>query len=78
MTYFITFKSNLFKFRICSKDRKSLANGLSPGIEEQSEYFDATENIKDKRQEQDDDDSGVDNASQVLRETSVIYHNPCF
>ncbi|KAK5638120.1 hypothetical protein RI129_012415 [Pyrocoelia pectoralis] len=51
-------------------ERKSLPNGLSPGMEEQSEYFDATENIKDKRQEQEDDDSGVDNASQVLRETS--------
>ncbi|KAF2881435.1 hypothetical protein ILUMI_24721 [Ignelater luminosus] len=54
-----------------SKEKKSMANGLSPGIEEQSEYFDATENFKDKRQEQEDDDSGVDNASQVLRETSV-------
>lgn len=50
-----------------------MANGLSPGIEEQSEYFDATENplFKDKRQEQDDEDSGVDNASQILRERSV-------
>ncbi|XP_031331385.1 tau-tubulin kinase homolog Asator isoform X2 [Photinus pyralis] len=52
-------------------ERKSLANGISPGMEEQSEYFDATENIKDKRPEQEDDYSGVDNASQVLRETSV-------
>lgn len=54
--------------------RRSVANGLSPGVEEQSEYFDATENplIKDKqRQEQDDEDSGVDNASQILRENSV-------
>uniref|UniRef100_A0A6P7G2R2 Uncharacterized protein LOC114333623 isoform X2 n=1 Tax=Diabrotica virgifera virgifera TaxID=50390 RepID=A0A6P7G2R2_DIAVI len=51
----------------------SIANGLSPGMDEQSEYYDATENpiIKDKRQEQDDEDSGVDNASQILRETSV-------
>ncbi|KAF5284207.1 hypothetical protein FQR65_LT00207 [Abscondita terminalis] len=46
--------------------RKSLANG----VEEQSEYFDATENFN-KRHEQEDDDSGVDNASQVLRESSV-------
>lgn len=52
-------------------ERKSLANGLSPGMEEQSEYFDASENIKDKRPEQEDDYSGVDNASQALRETSV-------
>lgn len=46
---------------------------MSPGVEEQSEYFDATENplFKDKRPEQDDEDSGVDNASQILRETSV-------
>ncbi|KAK4878012.1 hypothetical protein RN001_010518 [Aquatica leii] len=49
--------------------RKPLANGVSPGIEEQSEYFDATENFK--RHEQEDEDSGVDNASQVLRESSV-------
>ncbi|KAK9746295.1 Protein kinase domain [Popillia japonica] len=56
-----------------SKERKSVANGLSPGIEEQSEYFDATENplFKDKKQEQDDEDSGVDNASQILRERST-------
>lgn len=56
-----------------SKERKSVANGLSPGIEEQSEYFDATENplFKDKRQDLDDEDSGVDNASQILRESSV-------
>ncbi|KAL3270773.1 hypothetical protein HHI36_021299 [Cryptolaemus montrouzieri] len=53
-----------------SKDKRSLANGLSPGIEEQSEYFDATENPKEKRLEQDDEDSGVDNASQILRELS--------
>ncbi|KAJ8916696.1 hypothetical protein NQ315_000341 [Exocentrus adspersus] len=56
------------------KEKRSIANGLSPGIEEQSEYFDATENpmIKDKqRQEQDDEDSGVDNASQILRESST-------
>lgn len=51
-------------------------NGLSPGIEEQSEYFDATEHplktIKDKRPE-DDEDSGVDNASQILRDSSVSF-----
>lgn len=60
---------------ICSRERRS--NGLSPGGEEQSEYFDATENpaIKDKRHEQDDEDSGVDNASQILRETSVSLGN---
>lgn len=62
-----------------NKEKKSVANGLSPGIEEQSEYFDATENplFKDKKQEQDDEDSGVDNASQILRERSVslIYLN---
>lgn len=42
-------------------------------MEEQSEYFDATENptLKDKRHELDDEDSGVDNASQILRESSV-------
>nr|XP_022907207.1 uncharacterized protein LOC111418777 [Onthophagus taurus] len=53
--------------------KRSVANGLSPGVEEQSEYFDATENplIKDKKPEVDDEDSGVDNASQILRETSV-------
>lgn len=58
-----------------SRERKSVANGLSPGMEEQSEYFDATENplFKDKRQEQDDEDSGVDNASQILRESSVRF-----
>ncbi|KRT85435.1 hypothetical protein AMK59_895, partial [Oryctes borbonicus] len=56
-----------------SKEKRSVANGLSPGIEEQSEYFDATENplFKDKKQEQDDEDSGVDNASQILRERST-------
>lgn len=59
------------KISLYSKEKKSIINGLSPGIEEQSEYFDATENIKDKRQEQEDDDSGVDNASQLLRESSV-------
>lgn len=50
-----------------------MANGISPGMDEQSEYFDATENptLKDKRQEQEDEDSGVDNASQILRESSV-------
>ncbi|KAJ8958453.1 hypothetical protein NQ318_002240 [Aromia moschata] len=55
------------------KEKRSIANGLSPGIDEQSEYFDATENptLKDKRQEQDDEDSGVDNASQILRESST-------
>ncbi|XP_023029488.1 tau-tubulin kinase asator isoform X3 [Leptinotarsa decemlineata] len=55
------------------KEKRSIANGLSPGMDEQSEYFDATENpmIKDKRQEQDDEDSGVDNASQILRESST-------
>lgn len=42
-------------------------------MDEQSEYFDATENptLKEKRQEQDDEDSGVDNVSQILRESSV-------
>lgn len=56
-----------------SREKRSIVNGLSPGMDEQSEYFDATENptIKDKRQEQDDEDSGVDNASQILRESSV-------
>ncbi|GJQ75439.1 hypothetical protein Trydic_g23606 [Trypoxylus dichotomus] len=56
-----------------SKEKKSVANGLSPGIEEQSEYFDATENplFRDKKLEQDDEDSGVDNASQILRERST-------
>ncbi|CAH0549592.1 unnamed protein product [Brassicogethes aeneus] len=58
-----------------SRDKKSLANGLSPGgVEEQSEYFDATDNPVlrgDKRHECDDEDSGVDNASQILRESSV-------
>lgn len=60
-------------FDVIYSSREKRANGLSPGVEEQSEYFDATENpaIKDKRQEQDDEDSGVDNASQILRETSV-------
>lgn len=55
------------------RERKTLANGLSPGLEEQSEYFDATENPahKDKRHDQDDEDSGVDNASQILRESST-------
>lgn len=50
-----------------------MANGISPGLDEQSEYFDATENptVKDKRQELEDEDSGVDNASQILRESSV-------
>lgn len=64
----------LLRVLLSSKEtRRSVANGLSPGFEEQSEYFDATENplFKDKRQEQDDEDSGVDNASQILRETSV-------
>lgn len=44
-------------------------------MEEQSEYFDATENpiLKDKRHELDDEDSGVDNASQILRESSVKF-----
>lgn len=57
----------------CSKEKRTVANGLSPGIDEQSEYFDATENplFKDKKPEQDDEDSGVDNASQILRESSV-------
>lgn len=53
-----------------------MANGLSPGgLEEQSEYFDATDNpvLRDKRHECDDEDSGVDNASQILRESSVSY-----
>ncbi|XP_025834848.1 tau-tubulin kinase homolog Asator isoform X3 [Agrilus planipennis] len=56
-----------------SKEKRSVANGISPGLEEQSEYFDASEDplLKDKRQEQEDEDSGVDNASQNLRETSV-------
>ena len=44
-------------------------------MDEQSEYYDATENPtqKDKRTaaEQDDEDSGVDNVSQILRESSV-------
>ncbi|KAG5884734.1 hypothetical protein JTB14_037764 [Gonioctena quinquepunctata] len=55
------------------KEKRSIANGLSPGMDDQSVYFDATENptLKDKRQEQDDEDSGVDNASQILRETST-------
>lgn len=49
-------------------------------MDEHSEYFDATENptIKDKRQEQEDEDSGVDNASQNLRESSVsnyVFHH---
>lgn len=46
-------------------------------MDEQSEYYDATENplLKDKRQDQDDEDSGVDNASQILRETSVSSFN---
>lgn len=58
---------------VFSKEKRSVANGISPGMEEQSEYFDATENplFKDKRPEQDDEDSGVDNASQILRESSV-------
>lgn len=58
-----------------SKEKRSVANGISPGMEEQSEYFDATENplYKDKRQEFDDEDSGVDNASQILRESSVSW-----
>lgn len=70
----------LLRVLLSSKEtRRSVANGLSPGFEEQSEYFDATENplFKDKRQEQDDEDSGVDNASQILRETSVSYFS-CF
>ncbi|XP_044762632.1 tau-tubulin kinase homolog Asator isoform X2 [Coccinella septempunctata] len=54
-----------------SREKRSLANGLSPGLEEQSEYFDATENPKEKRLEPDDEDSGVDNASQILRELST-------
>nr|CAH7745120.1 unnamed protein product [Callosobruchus chinensis] len=56
-----------------NKEKSRIANGLSPGMDEKSEYFDATENpaVKDKRQqEQDDEDSGVDNASQILRESS--------
>ncbi|KAL1502447.1 hypothetical protein ABEB36_007588 [Hypothenemus hampei] len=55
------------------REKRSIANGLSPGLEEQSEYFDATENpiLKDKRHELDDEDSGVDNASQILRESSA-------
>ncbi|CAH1132226.1 unnamed protein product [Ceutorhynchus assimilis] len=55
------------------REKRSIVNGLSPGMEEQSEYFDATENpnIKDKRHELDDEDSGVDNASQILRESST-------
>ncbi|XP_050302368.1 tau-tubulin kinase homolog Asator isoform X2 [Anthonomus grandis grandis] len=55
------------------REKRSIANGLSPGLEEQSEYFDATENptLKDKRHELDDEDSGVDNASQILRESST-------
>ncbi|CAH1184491.1 unnamed protein product [Phyllotreta striolata] len=57
------------------REKRSIANGLSPGMDEQSEYYDATENplLKDKRQDQDDEDSGVDNASQILRETSVCF-----
>lgn len=53
-----------------------MPNGLSPGLDEQSEYFDATENplFRDKqRLEQEDEDSGVDNASQILRESSVSF-----
>ncbi|XP_076256223.1 tau-tubulin kinase asator isoform X3 [Rhynchophorus ferrugineus] len=55
------------------REKRSIANGLSPGLDEQSEYFDATENpaLKDKRPEQDDEDSGVDNASHILRESSA-------
>lgn len=56
------------------RERRTITNGLSPGIDDQSVYFDATENpaTKEKqRLEQDDDDSGVDNASQILRESSV-------
>ncbi|KYB26867.1 tau-tubulin kinase homolog Asator isoform X2 [Tribolium castaneum] len=56
------------------RERRLMANGLSPGLDEQSEYFDATENplFRDKqRHEQDDEDSGVDNASQILRESST-------
>ncbi|XP_063925108.1 tau-tubulin kinase homolog Asator isoform X3 [Zophobas morio] len=56
------------------KEKRLMANGLSPGLDEQSEYFDATENplFRDKqRHEQDDEDSGVDNASQILRESST-------
>ncbi|KAI4454971.1 casein kinase-related [Holotrichia oblita] len=69
----VTFVRNDSGVQEQSKERKSVANGLSPGIEEQSEYFDATENplFKDKKQEQDDEDSGVDNASQILRERST-------
>lgn len=60
---------------ICSKGR--VANGLSPGVDEQSEYFDATENPREKKHhEADDEDSGVDNASQILRETSVSRFEP--
>lgn len=60
-------------FMFSCREKRSMPNGISPGMDEQSEYFDATENptIKDKRQEQDDEDSGVDNASQILRESSV-------
>lgn len=57
-----------------NRERRNITNGLSPGIDDQSVYFDATENptTKDKqRLEQDDEDSGVDNASQILRESSV-------
>ncbi|XP_045469713.1 tau-tubulin kinase homolog Asator isoform X2 [Harmonia axyridis] len=54
-----------------SREKRTLANGLSPGLEEQSEYFDATENPKEKRLDPDDEDSGVDNASQILRELST-------
>lgn len=49
-------------------------NGLSPGVDEQSEYFDATESpLKDKKPDVEDEDSGVDNASQILRESSVSH-----
>lgn len=65
----------VFVFSFYSREKRSIANGLSPGMEEQSEYFDATENpiLKDKRHELDDEDSGVDNASQILRESSVRF-----
>lgn len=52
-----------------------MANGLSPGLDEQSEYFDATENplFRDKqRQDIDDEDSGLDNFNQLLRD-AVCY-----
>lgn len=50
-----------------------MTNGLSPGVDEQSEYFDATENPLFRRgvQPDEDDDSGVYNQSQILRESSV-------